>query len=346
MARWLIFCSFIFCLSMTLLGLILDLTYQLHYKPLVSDWQSKISQISDGFQIEKDHFDKHPFFSKQPKEGTDFADYLRERITEEKAYVLVNRETQKSVLSLGVRWLEKRHLIKPSELIEEVFQKVQAYSKWSVYKTLRLNSKLESTEFIVSGQILAANAVHSSPENLIDTLVKIRHMAFLLLASENFNFKLAGLSLLEKEAHILDYIKDRRLKMNGEWHLIPAQELKRYRKFLKLTYNLYGYLTPTNILKKHFLDTSLPIGFCSIYFEKQHFIDWMEPFLNSQFPFEPSYTESLSVLEKIQHRAQESCYSESDNKNSEVPFITKIPYYRRIIGLQYLLNTRNLGAGS
>src|SRR5690606_25423296 len=100
-----------------------------------------------------------------------------------------DKDIQKSVLSLGVRWLEKRHLIKPSELIEEVFQNVQAYSKWSVYKTLRLNSKLESTEFIVAGQILAANALHSTPENLIETLIKIRHMAFLLLASENFNFK-------------------------------------------------------------------------------------------------------------------------------------------------------------
>ena len=347
MTKWLIFCSFIICLSMTLLGLFMDLTYQLHYVPQIEDWQKQLQQSSDLYQKEKTYFDTHVFFSKPNSEGKDFASYLRSKTSTEKNFVLISYDLQKSTLSLGRKWLEKRHLIKPSPLVEEIFNRIGQFSTWSVHKTLALNPKMEPTEFIVAGQIYIANSLYTKPTELIESLNRVRHLAFLLLGSEELNFKLAGLSLLDKEKDLINFINQRKLPLHGQWELISSFELTRYRKFLYQTYKYINYLTPPKLLSQLFVKDSLPIGFCSIYKERKPFMEWIKHFLFSSFPFEPNFDARLKVFRKISKKALRHCDSLKETSiESKIPWKAKLPYYRRLFALKLLLTNKSLGDGS
>jgi hypothetical protein len=333
---------------MTLLGVILDLTFQLHYSPMIESRQQKLTESTDSYLKDKVFFESHPLFSRNQGTGTDFADYLRSRVSSDKKHILVNHDLQKTTLSLGKKWLEKRHLIKPSSMIEEIFNRVQTFSRWSVRKTLTLNPQMDPAEFIVASQVYIANSYYTNPNLLVDTLAKVRHMASLLLSSENLNFKLAGLSLLEKEKELLDFMVYKKMPLNGSWEIIPKSQLNRYRKFLYKTYDYLSFLTNPRTLSQLFIKNSLPPGFCSIYHERWPFNQWIRSFLEPQFPFEPSFTDHFQVFAKIKKKAIKNCHSVKEllTTNTSIGMKARIPYYRRIFALKILLDSTTLGEGS
>ncbi|MCB0377712.1 MAG: hypothetical protein KDD33_04405 [Bdellovibrionales bacterium] len=341
--RWLLFLTFVACLSLTLLGLVLDIGFQVYYQPLISQWQKTRDQQLSQYRKEKAHFEQHSFFSSTEMEsGEDFADFLLSRLNKEDPQALINKRLQSQVLSSGNEWTAKLNWIEPKEAILEIFNGIKLYKRWSLHRTLQSFPNLSAIELVVAGKIYLNHTIHKDYDNIKAALENVRHMARLLTQSENLNFQLAGLSLLEKERDVLDFIAARKLALTSEWQTFEQKELDRYRDFLFSTYEYFDLMNKPQQMNAIFVEDSLPTGFCSIYHKKRPLIANTVPLLTNSFPFEPTFQSHLDVLEKIDWKARENCQSYVERARKTLGLWAHLPYLRRIVAFKQIIDYKSL----
>lgn len=335
MVNWIVFCAFIASLGMTLMGLVVDLTYQLQYKPKLSRFQDIQSNKLESYLAEKSFFDKHPVFHQNPKNQRDFNNIflpLMERYSS-----LVDIEAKKKALAYGDKWLEKRHLVDPNEQLDHIFSQVHNFQHWNLTADIVEKYQLSPSDFMVINQIYLSNAFYYSPKEVLVSLEQSRNLAKVLLSTEILNFKLAGLSLIEKEHQFINWLIQRKVTGFESWKLVPPETITRFRRFLNQTSEFLNYLTPKDVLDKAFLTASLPTGVCAILNDKQVVLQWAEPFLNQNFPFEPSFQSSLKVIDQVVDKTRQHCHTKIGNASTKTPFVVNMPYYRRLYALRVLL---------
>lgn len=341
MINWLIFCTFVLSFSMTLLGIAVDLSYQVQMAPKVLGFQDQQINELTHYMEAKDHFSSHPVFTPPSEKGQNFAELYRNIIEEAPEHKLVSRQQKETVLAFSQSWLDKKHKINFTDQIDLLFKEIEKYSYWQPTETV---DNSVASDLIVAGQIFLAHTFHYQPQALREALGKVRYFARVLLTTEDLSFKRAGLSLLEKENQFLDLLREQWYKAQLIWTPVPLDEINKYRKFLSATSMKLSYLTPPEVLKTVFQRGQEPPGFCAVLREKKTFLEWSRVFLSARFPFEPDFNSNISALDQIQSHGREVCHFEVSPKpkHNSVPLAAYIPYYRRLYGIRVLLNNQKV----
>ena len=341
MVNWLIFCSFVLSFSMTILGLLVDLTYQTQIAPKVQSFQQEQIQRLPEYIEDKRFFSKHKVFSPPSRNGKNFADLYGKIIAESPSQRLVDFEQKKTVLALSDSWLDKKHKITFTDEIDQLYNEVEEYSYFKIPEDL---DNTVASDLIVSGQVFLAHTFHYQPEALREALSKVRHFARVLLTSEDLNFKRAGLSLLEKELQFMELLKEEWYKAQLIWTPVPPNEIRGFRKFLAHSSQSLSFLTPPEVLTKAFLGENPPPGFCAVMKEKRFFLRWSRVFLNSRFPFEPDFAPNIKAIGEIQKMGLDRCHSinSNDKMPKGAPLAAYVPYYRRLYGIKILLKAHKV----
>ena len=340
MVNWLIFCSFVFSLAMTLLGLMVDFSYHLSYQPRIEEWQNQQKDQLSSYLAKEKSYQKHPLFRPRPHQKKDFSQLLSDLRKGDKQQELVPAKTKKDILSLGDQWIEQKHKIKHLPTVLQLFQNIEEYDYWSPEQE---DSSDNTINLIVASQIFLASTFYNEPELIREALKKTRHLSQILLQTQGLNFKRAGLSLLEKEHSLMEFLNSRFLKSRTLWTPVPLSDLRDYRKHLEQTTGYLSLLTKASILEKIFLNSETPIGFCSAYIEKQELIEWGEPYLEKQFLFEPDFSDKIKTLSRIKQKAQTHCQLVKSKSRQPKQWIQHIPYYRRIFAIKMLLKAEHSG---
>jgi hypothetical protein len=342
MVKWLIFCSFIISLALTIIGLIVDINYQVRFVPQIEKVQKLQSDHIENYLNDKTYFSQHLFFNFKVLQKNDFSTFFKNKLIHDDQSI-IPFETKKTVLSLGPQWLDKRHLIKPNEKLDQLFSQVHNFDYWTLKPSDLINKNISATDFIVISQIYLANSIHLSPHDILLSLEQTRHLSRLLLSTQILNFKLAGLSILEKENNLIQYMNSRKFRGYESWNLIPPVEIKKYREFLGLSDFYLSFLTHKSILEKVFLNDSLPIGSCALLQNKNQFLSENEAYLKPHFIFEPSFDDSIKTIKKIKDRIQATCKMKLEPIALKEDMTRHIPYLRRIVGVRHLLQeSKNL----
>ena len=348
--KWFVFFTFIVSMTLSLIGLAVDVVFHTSYVPAIEKWQDKKSNNLEHYLREKEFFAGHRIFSTSDRErqpDKDFADFLHSRIAPGKDFLFIPLEQQSEVLALRNKWMDKKFTLEAPQAVRETFNRALDYDYWNIEKTLEAKPNIAAREFIVAGQLILASSLKDETEKSIETLKKVRHFARLLLSCENLNFKLAGLSLLSKEQDFISYIDLRMPAQQVEWVTIPLSNLKRYRDFLYTTYDYFDFLMPPALLGKIFIHDKLPSGFCSVFHKKAPILSRAAPLLKGFFPFEPDFSQEYSAYLEINEKAQQKCQSSATKTSQPLSLMTsKIPFYRRIKALKFLLNNKSLSEGS
>jgi len=343
MSRWIVFSIFIFCVTFTLVGVVLDVIFQVYYQPAMDSWQKVQGQKLAHYIQEKDYFSDHALFSHKSDAALDFANFLSSRITTDKNFIFISPDQQKVTLSLGDKWVQQRNVKKLSKPLKVTFTRIKEFGIWSVNDTIKLNPNITPVEFIVASQIYLTHILHKQSPLTELALEQVRHLALLLINSQNFNYKLAGLSIMEKEKTFLDFIERNHPRLKIKWQTISQEDQDRFRKFLYTTYEYLDFLTKKKILDKVFITGKLPTGFCAVFGKKWPIIHESRPYLASKFPFEPDFSINDKTLGSIYNKAQQVCQKNHQKFNDKQPFRSIVPYYRRIHGIKYLLSNKSLG---
>lgn len=322
---------------MTIFGLFVDLTYQLEYAPKIAEFHGQQEAKLESYLHERSFLSTHPLFAAQSSEGSNFNDYAANFVMKNPAQTLVKMDDRKKVLSAGKKWLEKRHYIVTNEAINSLFGEMDKYSYWKLTESIANENLLSPIDLVVAGQIYLQNIYQDNPQEIASALAKTRKLSALLLSTDSLNFKLAGLSLLEKEHQL---INEMNAKKNAEfiaWEPVPLTDLKRYRVFLESTNFYLNFITSPDILTKVFLDKTPPPGLCAVYNQKQLVLDWAESYLQSNFPFEPNFSSNIATIDKIKNQMAQNCTGPFAKYNGERTLASRLPYLRRIRGIDFLL---------
>lgn len=341
MINWLIFCSFIASLTLTLLGLIVDISYQVQYVPQLETLQKKQLEQMPSYREDHEFFLKHPVFAIHKPKKTDFNTFFTQIMTQSRGSLVAPSKKTK-ILALGSEWVEKRNLIEPNPISDQLFAQVHNYDHWNLDPREVEVWGLSATDLIVSGQIYLSNALHFSGEDILLSLEQSRHLSRILLSTEILNFKLAGLSLLEKEQQILDFMNRRQLATRPSWQAVPLHEIKRYRKHLTATASYLTPLTPSKILQEIFLGKEPPVGLCAVYMNKKELLTFSRGFLEPWFPMEPNFSDRLATISTIRERVEEECNPSPPDVKVEFPIIRNLPFYRRMFAMNILLKKSEL----
>lgn len=339
MLRWLLFCFLVASISMTLLGLFVDLTYQLKYAPKIAQMREEQQAKLEHYLQEKAFLASHPVFSPPSRESGNFDEYVALVVSKNKGGAFVNSQDRKKVLSAGKKWLHKRHLTPTNERLGDLFEQLDQYHFWKLTEPIANESLIAPIELVVAGQVFLANQFHTTPRDVSLSLAQTRKLSTLLLSTDRLNFKLAGLSLLEKEHHVINELNNGKKAEFVSWELIPLSELKRFRVFLEQTGFYLNFITPPEILNTVFLEKSLPPGFCAVFHKKQILLDDAEVYLKNNFPLEPSFAPNIASIDEIEDQAEKHCLGIVKKEREPQPIASRLPYIRRIRGIDFLLNS-------
>jgi hypothetical protein len=335
MINWLLFSSFVFSMAMTVVGLMLDLTYELRYSPALSRYQEQQKARWPRFIEAEKTLLNHPVFAPRSRQKKDLSLKVSELTQGDRQTPLLDNETRKIILAMGTEWLKEKHKVEKLSPVESLFADIDEYDHWLIS---RPPSTTLATDLIVMTQVFLAYTYHYEPEAIREALQKTRHLSQILLSTEVMNLKRAGLSILEKEREFMSVLETRVLHARILWNPVSSRELKTYREHLL---NISYFLSPLSskeVLKKLFIDTPLPLGFCSVYFSKKSLLKWADLYMGSDFPLEPSFTETLSLLSQIKNKAGQSCLAGPDNKVAlKKSWRAHLPFYRKIYALRTLL---------
>ena len=112
MVNWLIFCSFVFSMALTLLGVLVDMSYHFTYQPQIENWQQDQQHSLRPFLELNKKYQTHAIFRPRSSFSANLSDLLMEVQKGDLQQPLVDSEMKKEILSLGNNWLDQKHKIK------------------------------------------------------------------------------------------------------------------------------------------------------------------------------------------------------------------------------------------
>ena len=180
----------------------------------------------------------------------------------------------------------------------------------------------------------------------LGALEDVRHLARLLLSTENVQLALAGLSIFDHEREAYQYYVEEKGLAPSAWEPISAASTQRAYRAVMATRGYLRVYTEPEKLETIFLKERRPIGFCAAANEAFPFEYALRPMLDPQFPMEFDFTEGYRKLDQIYDRAKRSCrlkylstLVEAEQFSTDIPapaLYYKLPYSRRVFGVKYL----------
>ncbi len=325
---------------MTLMGLVVDLTYHLTYQPQINQWQSQQMADLETYLSEEKRFKSHPVFKPRAKLKGDLAETIAQLQEGDSLEHLISRDYKKEILSMGPQWLEQKHKISMTDTLRDFFDNIDQFDHWTLPANVQIN---QASDLIVAGQVLLAFSFHHQPDAIKASLEKTRHLSLILLQTPVLNFKRAGLSLLEKENQFMQHLSSRFHKAQLLWTPVNREELKSFRKHLGQTAHYLSHLSSPQLLRSVFLNNEKPLAFCSVLYLKLPLLQWGRQFLSPQFIFEPNFRETLALVDEVQSVYASQCPPSPDSHEIKSSWIRLIPYYRRIFGIKLILNAEVTG---
>ena len=129
MLNWLIFSSFVFSMVMTCLGLMLDMSFQLKYKPAIEKYQQNQQRNLADYLKAEASYREHEIFGKKQAHRDDFLTRLTELSQGDLQKPLLPAATKKDFLSLGKKWLDQKHRVPKLESVESLFSEIEKYDQ-------------------------------------------------------------------------------------------------------------------------------------------------------------------------------------------------------------------------
>lgn len=336
MVNWLLFCSFITSLAMTILGLMVDLSYQFTYEPQIHQWQTEQSQNLQSFLDNENRWAQHPVFQPLAKNKQDLATHLTNIRQGDLQKEILSPSKKKKFMAMGRKWLKQKHQVAEVDTLLDFFNDIEEFDQWTPIIPIK---KGLATDFVVSGQLYLAFTYHFRPEEIRQALTKTRHLSRILLSTDHLNFKKAGLSLLEKENQLMQSLNDRYLKTQILWTPVAQTEINAFRKHLHQTASYLSHLTKPEILQKIFLKETKPLGYCAVFATKKPLILWGNQYLKPHFIFEPNFRKTTSTLDLILENGETRCPEYVNTKPPQKRLSQYIPYYRRLYAIKFILDS-------
>ncbi len=335
MINWMVFTAFVFSMAMTILGLLVDLTYQVQFAPQIENIRKEHSSNLPNYLQQQKEFRLHPIFRNRPPQKKDLAQLIAELRQGDLQRPLIEESVKKSIYALGANWMNQKHKLPKLDNVELLFAKIREYDHWNL--PFDPDNDLAS-ELIVADQIFLAWTFYFQPLAIREALEKSRVLSEILLTTQDLNYKRAGLAILQKEGELVEYMNSRSRSSKFLWSPVSKKQLKTYRYHLRHTADYLSPLTDQKIFKRLFFDSQLPLGFCSIFKKKFKMLKWSQKFLKPRFPLEPDFTISVTNIEGVQKLAETECVNWATPETPPASWIRWIPYYRRIYGAKMIIN--------
>ncbi len=335
MINWLVFSTFVLSMAMTILGLLVDLTYQVRVAPQIESLHQQQRKILPDYLADSKKYHQHAVFRPKLSSRQDFSQLLEKIQRGDLQKPLIDEKVKKSIYSMGPNWLDQKHKIPKLEPVELLFSEIEDYDHWTLPFDPDNNV---ASDLIVADQIFLAWTFHFQPIALRQALEKSRHLSRILLSTQDLNFQRAGLSLLEKENELLAFLKSRYRNYQILWTPVSQQELKAFRYHLRQTARFLSPLTEPKLFQKVFFSKRVPIAFCSIAKEKMQMLLWSQKFLQPRFPLEPNFSETIENIVKLEDKVKTECQNWKSPPSPQVTWFQHIPYYRRIYGTKMMFH--------
>ena len=190
MFNWLIFLSFSFSCALTLLGLFVDLSYQIQYQPRLEALHKKQKKDFLILLDQKRKWIQHPLFGHKGRKGQDLSTVIDKAPTS-----FVSLDLKKKILKTGDRWLEKRNQFPMGQELQSFFDQLENFDHF--YPATDGPFQIKASDFVVMGQLYLFHSIYFSDLSLEHSLSQVRRLAKILISSPFLDYKRAGLSLLD-----------------------------------------------------------------------------------------------------------------------------------------------------
>ena len=199
------------------------------------------------------------------------------------------------------------------------FSELAKFDYWDIETGSPLAELVRSRAFVPppqiplpdTGDILSAVKLRlikgGLDKDFVPALRDARQMGRLLLSTENLQLVLAGLLIFDFERRAYRaYVDD--IKMNPKlWTPIDTNVTRRARRAALATRAYLRLWTPTEILDKEFLGSTVPPAFCAAVNEAIPFDYSLRRLLEPHFPFEMDTRSEYARLDRIVTAARKKC---------------------------------------
>lgn len=181
---------------------------------------------------------------------------------------------KEAVIRYEKEWMEHNSWFNQEPFNFAIFERLRDFDHWD----LETDSPIEKvgvthpylngielpipdvTDLVVLSQLYLMKAVDS--KQFTQAMKDVRHVATLLLSTENLSLEMSGLRLLDHERIAYNYFVTHKLIKETDWEPIPAAVLMQATRSWPATAGYVGLLTPDSVFTKVFSDAK-PVGLCA-----------------------------------------------------------------------------------
>jgi hypothetical protein len=267
----------------------------------------------------------------------------------------VKHRFKDALMRYGKDWVSHNSWFNAETFDFKIFEQLRSFDHWD----LEVNSPIEKvgttepylngieipipdvTNLVVLSQLYLMKAVDT--KQTLQTLKDVRHLATLLLSTENLNLEMTGLRLLDFERVAHGYYLKNKLIKETEWQSLSATILSQATRAWPATAGYARLLTQDSTFKKVFHEIK-PTGLCAaLNSSVPH--DWLlKPMLNPRVWPEPSFAKEYQRHEELIASAKSQCRLKyisrlmkagSSYDRLPVPFpFGYLPFSRRTYGVK------------
>jgi hypothetical protein len=197
------------------------------------------------------------------------------------------------------------------------------------------------TNLMVLSQLYLMKAVDT--KQFTQTLKDIRHVASLLLSTENLSLEMSGLRLLDHERIAYSYYVKHKFIKETDWEPVPAAVLMQATRAWPATAGYIGVLTPDAIYNQVFKNNK-PVGLCAALNTSLPHDILLKPMLRPRLWPEVSFRKQYERHDELIQLAKPQCRlkyvtrlmkaGESYHRLPVPSILAVLPFSRRTYGMK------------
>lgn len=322
------FCCFLFLSSILISGF--EILTRIRVVPSVRQLQATQRAYLEDFLKDQSDLATVPLFTQQSPRAKDAGTVLNQVFTwipgfNGEDYVAasgqpleIKHRFKEAVIRYGRDWMNHNSWFNLEPFDMSLFAQLREFDHWDI----EVNSPIEKvgvtqpflngielptpdvTNLMVLSQFYLMKAVDT--HETLQTLKDIRHLAQLMLSTENLTLEMSGLRLLDYERTAYSYYVQHKLLKDKDWTPISSSILSQATRAWPATAGYLRILTQDSTFKKVFIDQK-PVGLCAaLNSSVPH--DWLlQPMLRPYIWPEPNFANEYKRHEELIASAKSQC---------------------------------------
>jgi len=352
-----------------LLGLIafggIEYLGQSRVDPLVEDYRGIQEKHLQAFLEDQDFLSGLEWLKRPSETAADAGSQLNRRLRwtpdegreKSQAQAGVPAKVAEQILRMKGDWLRQHERIFKNFTPDlSALSGLEKFDRWDIESSEQIQNLMTTKDFILPEKMPVPEtldlmtlaklrlAVGARDQQPVLALQDVRHLARLLLTTENIHLITSGLSILDTERRAHRYFVQAGILAETDWTPISRSVTRRASRAIWGARGYFQLWTDPEIFKRVFLGNKLPFGFCAVVNEAAPKVLSLRPLLKPQLPFERNFRLPFSLIDQTLSRAKESCRirylrakidaQQIRRADSAPVFLATLPYSRKVFGLR------------